>query len=310
MAVDLFLDRLPASHFPPNVTARRGDALALDEPDGGVRGGARGAALSPPRRQLARATRSTTSGGRSPRPAASSGPGGRLVVAESCVPALVLRLREGDVQAALGARADPLCSAGTRRCSSFRSPSCRSWSASARDRAGLPHPDGAVADAVRAALAGGADPGARSDDGRAQAPADGSGRSERTASPKARARPAAARSRRPRRTTGLAGRAGRGDRPRRRVRLAVPPALKGLYPSPGPRRLREWRVLVEPEPLEDVRSMLALATPVPPRGRRRPVGARSRAGRSRLRSSSRPGRLRGLLIWARCLANLDERLPA
>jgi hypothetical protein len=32
-AVDLFLDRLPASHFPPNVTARRGDALALDEPD-------------------------------------------------------------------------------------------------------------------------------------------------------------------------------------------------------------------------------------------------------------------------------------
>ena len=33
VAVDLFLDRLPASQFPPNVTARRSDALALDEPD-------------------------------------------------------------------------------------------------------------------------------------------------------------------------------------------------------------------------------------------------------------------------------------
>jgi SAM-dependent methyltransferase len=33
VAVDLFLDRLPASHFPPNVEARRGDALELDEPD-------------------------------------------------------------------------------------------------------------------------------------------------------------------------------------------------------------------------------------------------------------------------------------
>ena len=33
VAVDLFLDQLPPSHFPPNVTARRGDALALDEAD-------------------------------------------------------------------------------------------------------------------------------------------------------------------------------------------------------------------------------------------------------------------------------------
>ncbi len=32
-AVDLFLDELPRESFPPNVTPRRGDALALDEPD-------------------------------------------------------------------------------------------------------------------------------------------------------------------------------------------------------------------------------------------------------------------------------------
>lgn len=33
VAVDLFLDRFPQSHFPPNVEARRGDALHLDEPE-------------------------------------------------------------------------------------------------------------------------------------------------------------------------------------------------------------------------------------------------------------------------------------
>ena len=33
VAVDVFIDRLPSSNFPPNVTARRGDALVLDEPD-------------------------------------------------------------------------------------------------------------------------------------------------------------------------------------------------------------------------------------------------------------------------------------
>jgi len=33
VAVDLFLDQLPTSHFPPNVTPRRGDALDLDEED-------------------------------------------------------------------------------------------------------------------------------------------------------------------------------------------------------------------------------------------------------------------------------------
>ena len=35
VAVDLFLDRLPADAFPANVTPQTGDALDLDQPDGG-----------------------------------------------------------------------------------------------------------------------------------------------------------------------------------------------------------------------------------------------------------------------------------
>jgi SAM-dependent methyltransferase len=85
VAVDLFLDRLPASHFPPNVVARKGDALALDEPDGSyetvleallyhhlVGSRARDSILNI-RRAIAEAERVLR-------------PGGRLVVAESCVP--------------------------------------------------------------------------------------------------------------------------------------------------------------------------------------------------------------------------------
>jgi hypothetical protein len=34
VATDLFLDQLPPSRFPPNVTPRRGDALDRDEADG------------------------------------------------------------------------------------------------------------------------------------------------------------------------------------------------------------------------------------------------------------------------------------
>ena len=92
MAVDLFLDQLPASHFPPNVTPRRGDALDLDEPDGSydvvleallyhhLVGSRPADSIANIRRAIAEAERVLR-------------PGGRLVVAESCVPALVLRLR-------------------------------------------------------------------------------------------------------------------------------------------------------------------------------------------------------------------------
>jgi SAM-dependent methyltransferase len=85
VAVDLFLDRLPASHFPPNVIPRKGDALALDEPDDSYEAvleallyhhlvGSRARDSIPNiRRAIAEAERVLR-------------PGGRLVVAESCVP--------------------------------------------------------------------------------------------------------------------------------------------------------------------------------------------------------------------------------
>jgi SAM-dependent methyltransferase len=85
VAVDLFLDRLPASHFPPNVTPRTGDALALDEPDGEydmvleallyhhLVGARASDSIANIRRAIAEAERVLK-------------PEGRLVVAESCVP--------------------------------------------------------------------------------------------------------------------------------------------------------------------------------------------------------------------------------
>ena len=85
VAVDLFLDRLPASQFPPNVIARRGDALALDEPDEAYEvvleallyhhlvGRRPGDSIRNVRRAIAEAARVLR-------------PGGRLVIAESCVP--------------------------------------------------------------------------------------------------------------------------------------------------------------------------------------------------------------------------------
>jgi SAM-dependent methyltransferase len=85
IAVDLFLDRSPASQFPPNVTARRGDALALDEPDEAYEvvleallyhhlvGSRPGDSIVNIRTAIAEAHRVLR-------------PGGRLVIAEPCVP--------------------------------------------------------------------------------------------------------------------------------------------------------------------------------------------------------------------------------
>jgi SAM-dependent methyltransferase len=85
VAVDLFLDRLPASRFPPNVTPRNGDALALEEADDSydvvleallyhhLVGKRPADSIANIRRAIAEAQRVLS-------------PGGRLVIAESCVP--------------------------------------------------------------------------------------------------------------------------------------------------------------------------------------------------------------------------------
>jgi SAM-dependent methyltransferase len=85
VAVDLFLDKLPADRFPANVTARRGDALALSEAEGAydavleaflfhhIVGATPADLLSNVRRALSEAERPLR-------------PGGRLIVPESVVP--------------------------------------------------------------------------------------------------------------------------------------------------------------------------------------------------------------------------------
>ena len=85
LAIDLFLADLPAERFPDNVEARSGDALALELPDGSHDAlleaflyhhlvGERAADMEAnTRRALAEAARVLR-------------PGGRLVIAESCVP--------------------------------------------------------------------------------------------------------------------------------------------------------------------------------------------------------------------------------
>ncbi len=86
VAVDLFLDDLPDSHFPDNVTARSGDALNLTEEEGSydavleaflyhhLAGARPGDTIHNARRAISEAARVLR-------------PGGRLIAAESCVPA-------------------------------------------------------------------------------------------------------------------------------------------------------------------------------------------------------------------------------
>ena len=125
VAVDLFLDQLPASHFPPNVTPRKGDALALDEPDGSydvvleallyhhLVGTRPSDSIVNIRSAIAEAERVLR-------------PGGRLVVAESCVPAWFYGFERADVPTPCRARQDTRCWEATRRCSSSPSTCCTS----------------------------------------------------------------------------------------------------------------------------------------------------------------------------------------
>jgi SAM-dependent methyltransferase len=85
VAVDLFLDQLPGDHFPANVTPRKGDALALDEPDGAYDMVLEALLYhhligTHPDDSIANIRRALGEAARVLRPA------GRLVVAESCVP--------------------------------------------------------------------------------------------------------------------------------------------------------------------------------------------------------------------------------
>jgi SAM-dependent methyltransferase len=85
VAVDLFLDQVPTNRFPPNVTTRKGNALDLGERDASYEvvleallyhhlvGTRASDSIANIRRAIAEADRVLQ-------------PGGRLVVAESCVP--------------------------------------------------------------------------------------------------------------------------------------------------------------------------------------------------------------------------------
>jgi SAM-dependent methyltransferase len=85
VAVDLFLSEIPTDHFPENVVAREGDALSLDEPDEEydavlhsylyhhLVGESASAIVGNVRKAISEAERVLM-------------PGGRLIVAEGCVP--------------------------------------------------------------------------------------------------------------------------------------------------------------------------------------------------------------------------------
>lgn len=85
VAVDLFLDELPADRFPANVTPRRGDALELPEPDTSFDTTIVIALLhhlvgESPDDLVANAERAVAESVRVLKP------GGRLILVESCVP--------------------------------------------------------------------------------------------------------------------------------------------------------------------------------------------------------------------------------
>jgi SAM-dependent methyltransferase len=85
VAVDLFLDQLAETHFPPNVLARRGNALALTEPEDHYEAVLEAMLyhhlVGHKPAELVRNVRSAIS-----EATRVLRPGGRLIVAEPCVP--------------------------------------------------------------------------------------------------------------------------------------------------------------------------------------------------------------------------------
>jgi SAM-dependent methyltransferase len=85
VAVDLFLDQIPPRAFPPNVTALKGDALDLEQRDGSQEAVLEALLYhhlvgTRPRDSIVNVRRAIAEAARVLRP------GGRLIVAESCVP--------------------------------------------------------------------------------------------------------------------------------------------------------------------------------------------------------------------------------
>jgi SAM-dependent methyltransferase len=85
VAVDLFLDELPDDHFPPNVTARRGDALDMQEPsdhyDAVLQAMLYHHLVGRGPDEMVQNVRAAIAGA-----ARTVRPGGLLIVAEPCVP--------------------------------------------------------------------------------------------------------------------------------------------------------------------------------------------------------------------------------
>ena len=168
VAVDLFLDRLPASRFPANVTPRSGDALELAEPDAShdavlhallyhhLVGADPEAMVANVRRAIAEAERVLE-------------PGGRLIVAESCVPGWFYPVEKALFRPLVALAKTPLLGGHPAVIQLPFERLVALVARATRDRLRLPGADRPLDHPVRSPLADGAHPGARLHGRRAKA---------------------------------------------------------------------------------------------------------------------------------------------